>query len=78
MKVGVNDTARARKSPVSGLFYYIRKIIAGIIIAFTIFMVVGRLISGVHWFTDFIGGALLSAGLVMLYYSISNYLRKSI
>lgn len=56
----------------------IRRIIAGIIIAFTIFMVVGRLISGVHWFTDIIGGALLSAGLVMLYYSISSYLRKSI
>ena len=37
------------------------------IVAFTVFMVIGRLISGVHWITDIIGGALLSAGLVMLY-----------
>lgn len=45
----------------------IRKIVACILIAFTVFMVVGRLVSGVHWITDIIGGALLSAGLVMLY-----------
>ena len=37
------------------------------IIAFTAFMVIGRILSGVHWITDIIGGTLLSAGLVMLY-----------
>ena len=37
------------------------------ILAFTSFMVIGRLISGVHWVTDIIGGALLSAGLVIIY-----------
>ena len=42
------------------------------ITAFVVFMVIGRLLSGVHWFTDIIGGALLSAGLVMLYYSITG------
>ena len=42
------------------------------ITAFILFMVIGRLLSGVHWFTDIIGGALLSAGLVMLYHSIIN------
>ena len=35
--------------------------------AFTVFMVIGRLLSGVHWVSDIIGGALLSAGLVLLY-----------
>lgn len=34
---------------------------------FTFFMVIARLVSGVHWFTDIIGSALLSAGLVLLY-----------
>ena len=37
------------------------------IVAFTAFMVIGRLASGVHWITDIIGGALLSAGLVTMY-----------
>lgn len=35
--------------------------------AFAGFMVVGRLVSGVHWLTDILGGVLLSAGLVLLY-----------
>lgn len=34
---------------------------------FTVLMVVGRTLSGVHWLTDIIGGILLSAGLVTLY-----------
>ena len=38
-----------------------------VIVLFTAFMVVGRVLSGVHWLTDIVGGALLSAGLVLLY-----------
>ena len=40
------------------------------IAAFTAFMVIGRLLSGVHWLTDILGGALLSTGLVMIYASV--------
>ena len=35
--------------------------------AFSAFMVIGRLIAGVHWATDIIGAVLLSAGLFSLY-----------
>ena len=48
----------------------IRNIVTAAIITFIVFMVVGRLISGVHWFTDIVGGALLSASLVTLYYGV--------
>ncbi|MBO5944179.1 MAG: phosphatase PAP2 family protein [Clostridia bacterium] len=39
-------------------------------VAFSVFMVVGRLISGVHWLTDIIGSCLLSAGLFYAYKGI--------
>ena len=53
-----------------------RRCILFIIIAFTVFMVFGRLWSGVHWITDIIGGVLASSGLVMLYKSVvdSNFI----
>ena len=48
-----------------------RRCVLLLIAAFTAFMVIGRLVSGVHWLTDIIAGALLSAGLVMIYASVS-------
>ena len=44
-----------------------KRIITIAAIAFSVFMVTGRLVSGVHWFTDIVGGGLLSAGLFKLY-----------
>ena len=49
-----------------------RRCVMFIIIAFIVFMVIGRLVSGVHWITDIIGGALFSAGIVLIYYSLSK------
>ncbi|MBR3765088.1 MAG: phosphatase PAP2 family protein [Clostridia bacterium] len=45
----------------------LRTLLACLLTAFVAFMVVGRLLSGVHWFSDIIGGVLLSAALVTLY-----------
>ena len=47
------------------------------VIAFTAFMVFGRLLSGVHWLTDIVGGALLSTGLVLMYRCITKILPSS-
>lgn len=50
----------------------LKKCVNILITAFVVFMVIGRLVSGVHWFSDIIGGALLSSGLVLIYRFISN------
>ena len=47
-----------------------KKCVNILLCTFIAFMVIARLLSGVHWFSDIIGGALLSAGLVLLYRAI--------
>lgn len=50
----------------------LRKITTVLSTAFLVFMVLGRLLSGVHWITDIIGGTLLSGGLFLLYIAVCN------
>ena len=51
---------RIKKAPLRG-------VILIIISAFIAFTVIGRVLSGVHWLSDIIGGMLVSAGLVTAY-----------
>lgn len=52
------------------------KIVNVISLFIIIITIIGRLISGVHWFTDIIGGILMSSCLLMLFYSILNSNKK--
>ncbi len=45
----------------------LRRLAAGFSVLFSAFMVIGRLIAGVHWATDIVGSVFLSAGLFCLY-----------
>ncbi len=45
----------------------IRYFVVALIYAFTVFVILGRLVSGVHWLSDIIGAVLLCIGLVLLY-----------
>ncbi len=49
--------------------------VGGVIIAV---MIIGRLLSGVHWFTDIIGAILLSSALIFAFYTAIDYFKQKI
>lgn len=51
-----------------------RHIVTLLIAAFSAFMVIGRLLSGVHWLSDILGGVLLSFGLAKFYEAVLSCL----
>ena len=54
----------------------ITKVINYLSIIIITITVVGRLISGVHWYTDIKGGILISSGLLMTFYSLLSIINK--
>ena len=57
--------------------FALKQCIMVLISTFTVFMVLGRILSGVHWITDIIGGALFSTAVVLMYYAISKALSRN-
>ena len=54
----------------------IRNIVCASAVLFSALMVIGRLISGVHWATDIIGSVFLSIGLFELYHAAVLFMDK--
>ncbi|MBQ8356167.1 MAG: phosphatase PAP2 family protein [Oscillospiraceae bacterium] len=48
----------------------LRRMVCAMLPCFAAFMVLARLVSGVHWLTDILGGAVLSAALVTAYRAV--------
>lgn len=51
----------------------IRNTVNILCVIFTVFMVVGRLVCGVHWFTDILGGLIFSVAMILLYCFANNF-----
>lgn len=71
LAIGIMSTSdwqlrqRIRKRPLRGGVLFLLRGLA-------VLLVLGRLLSGVHWLSDIIGGALLSGGLVALYAAMES------
>lgn len=53
---------------------WLRKALLALAAAFTAFMMGARLVSGVHWFSDIIGGVLLGGALTALYDGLCEWI----
>ena len=54
----------------------VKKATSIFVTVFCVFMVVGRIVSGVHWMTDIVGAILLSASLFFIYKSALLLLQR--
>ena len=54
----------------------VRIVINTVLAAFTAFMVIGRLISGVHWFTDIVGGLFFGVGVDFIYIGVCKLIHS--
>ena len=54
----------------------LRNVVTTAIAAFVVFVIGGRLLSGVHWLSDIVGGVLLAGGLVTIYDAVTKSLSK--
>lgn len=55
----------------------IAKITNVVALIIMIVTVIGRLLSGVHWFTDILGGIIIASALLMSYYTVLDYLASN-
>lgn len=51
----------------------VKELIKIFVICFSAFMVLGRMVSGVHWLTDIVGSVMLSAGLFCIYKEVQSW-----
>jgi len=47
-------------------------------VIFILLIVIGRIISGVHWFTDILGGIIISSALLVVFYSVISSIKPKI
>lgn len=52
------------------------KIVNTLSILIILVTIIGRMLSGVHWFTDILGGILISLALVFLFYSVTDIFER--